>query len=79
MGREKINDLYEWFIAKYGDETTVSFQRAQNNFIKSLAAYSLILYLLQIKDRHNGNILVDSEGHIVHIGILQLVHLVDNY
>lgn len=46
---------------------TIPFEKAQDNFLRSLVGYSLVCYVLQIKDRHNANILIDREGHIMHI------------
>uniref|UniRef100_I3J7Z0 Phosphatidylinositol 4-kinase beta n=1 Tax=Oreochromis niloticus TaxID=8128 RepID=I3J7Z0_ORENI len=59
--------LLDYFLQEHGSFTTEAFLTAQRNFVQSCAGYSLICYLLQVKDRHNGNILLDSEGHIIHI------------
>lgn len=61
--------LATYFDVAYGGSVYDSQARRQAalNFAKSLAAYSLVCYVLDLKDRHNGNILLDRNGHIIHI------------
>ncbi|XP_066268152.1 phosphatidylinositol 4-kinase beta-like [Branchiostoma lanceolatum] len=59
--------LFNYFLREFGDTNSEEFLTAQKNFVQSSAAYSLVSYLLQVKDRHNGNILLDMEGHVIHI------------
>jgi len=41
--------------------------KAKRNFIESYAAYSLVVWFLQVKDRHNDNLMMLSSGHVVHL------------
>lgn len=59
--------LRNYFDFAFGQNFTPAHQKAVQCFVKSLAAYSLVTFLLQVRDRHNANLLIDSEGHIVHI------------
>lgn len=67
LGREAVNRLDDYFVSRYGNEDSIRYQEARSNFVKSMAAYSVISFLLQFKDRHNGNIMIDDAGHIIHI------------
>ncbi|QSL65811.1 hypothetical protein MERGE_000089 [Pneumocystis wakefieldiae] len=63
----KVLSLKDYFLKMYGDTHSAEYKAAQDCFMRSLAAYSLICYIFQLKDRHNGNILLDTEGHLIHI------------
>ncbi|CAO3689672.1 unnamed protein product [Rhizopus microsporus] len=59
--------LYDYFERSWGPPDSDEFIKAQDAFMRSLAGYSIACYLLQIKDRHNGNLLIDDAGHLIHI------------
>ncbi|KAF4693211.1 Phosphatidylinositol 4-kinase beta, partial [Perkinsus olseni] len=59
-------NLLDIFKLAFGDSKD-SLARARKNFIQSLAAYSLFSYFLAVRDRHNGNVLLDRQGHLIDI------------
>ena len=67
MGKAFEINLYQYFLKKYGNVHSEKFRNARYNFIRSLSAYCVVSYILQIKDRHNGNIMIDEDGHLIHI------------
>lgn len=60
----KFKTLEAYFQTLFSGEDLVN---AKRNFLYSLVGYSLACFILQIKDRHNGNILIDGQGHIIHV------------
>lgn len=43
--------LLEYFLQEYGPQSSESFLNAQRNFVQSCAAYCIVSYLIQVKDR----------------------------
>ncbi|CAI2371899.1 unnamed protein product [Moneuplotes crassus] len=67
LGKDYDVNMYQYFVEKFGSEDSQGFKKAQQNFIRSLAGYSVFSYIVQPKDRHNGNIMIDEIGNLVHI------------
>ncbi|XP_074313304.1 phosphatidylinositol 4-kinase alpha 1 [Silene latifolia] len=67
MGEINDGGLYEIFQQDYGPVGSPSFEAARENFLVSSAGYAVASLLLQPKDRHNGNLLFDGDGRLVHI------------
>jgi phosphatidylinositol 4-kinase len=72
MSRDRVGRLTDGNLAAYlrlahGPDGTAAHTRARTVFAESLAAYSVISYILQVKDRHNGNLLLTDDFGLVHI------------
>ena len=66
-GSTNSGGLLTYFYHEFGAANSEEFLTAQRNFVESCAAYCVVSYLIQVKDRHNGNILLDNQGHLIHI------------
>ncbi|TBU19218.1 phosphatidylinositol 4-kinase [Ordospora colligata] len=62
----KNYSLKSHFMESFG-QNGERYKDCVRNFLCSLVGYSLATYILQVKDRHNGNIMIDREGHVVHV------------
>lgn len=59
--------LHDYFVRKWHGPDSPEYEIARRQFMRTLVGSSLVCYILQLKDRHNGNIMIDDEGSIVHI------------
>ncbi|MCJ1297138.1 Phosphatidylinositol 4-kinase alpha [Xylographa carneopallida] len=67
IGRATGGSLKQYYLSRFGREESSAYQQAVRNFIMSQAAYAVTSHILQVKDRHNGNLMFDEAGHVIHI------------
>lgn len=56
-----------WLFLKSHNKNATSFEIANDNFLRSCAGYCVATYILGVGDRHSGNIMLGTTGHLVHI------------
>ncbi|KAG8343522.1 putative Phosphatidylinositol 3 and 4 kinase [Trypanosoma vivax] len=59
--------LPQFFNEAFGPRGSAGFRKAQRNFVETMAGYSIFTYIMQVKDRHNGNIMIMRDGRLLHI------------
>lgn len=52
-------------MCEFATDPSEAFQSMQRNFVRSLASYSVLSHIFLFKDRHNGNVLLDTAGHVI--------------
>lgn len=65
--KQSTLSLLDYFIQEHGPITSEQFLTAQRNFVQSCAGYSILCYLMQVKDR---SVSLDSRG----IGLSKYEH-----
>jgi len=69
---DQIGSMSDSFLTGYFEKVSgpggkLSKQEATRRFLLSTTGYSLVSYILNFKDRHNGNIMLNSSCNIIHI------------
>lgn len=67
LGKDKYNTLVDYFSDVFGFKEGKMYKEAKKQFILSFVGYSLFSYFLNVKDRHNANIMINNKGQIIHI------------
>ncbi|RVD90670.1 Phosphatidylinositol 4-kinase [Tubulinosema ratisbonensis] len=67
MGKEGYLSIMDFFENKFGFRECKKYDLALQNFVSSYVGYSLLTYFVNIKDRHNANIMINKDGNLIHI------------
>ncbi|GIQ83320.1 phosphatidylinositol Kinase [Kipferlia bialata] len=67
IGHRVDGSLFDYFCQQYGMPGTDEFAKHRTLFLESLVPSSIASWVLQLKDRHNGNIMYSDLGRMLHI------------
>jgi len=65
--RKDYGNLHTFWLQQFGPTGSATNELATTKFTHTLAGWSLVTHILNIKDRHNGNIMIVSDGSLTHI------------
>lgn len=66
IGKQNLK-LDQYFEKLFGFKESKLHSEATLKFIYSFVGYSLFSYILNLRDRHNANIMINNHGQVIHI------------